>query len=149
GRQTLFSYAANLIDLLTIQQKTASGNATIGQFTYNAQHRPLTYTDAAGQTMSYAYNTAGQVTSETNPLGQTTSYQYGSLGYLKKVINANGKITASFTHDIFGRIATYTDSEGWTIGFGYDAADRVTEAAYPDGTTEQYFYDKLDLAALR
>jgi RHS repeat-associated protein len=68
------------------------------------------------------------------------------LGYLRKVVNANGKIAASFNYDAFGRIATYTDSEGWTVSYVYDAADRVTQITYPDGTTDRYFYDKLDLA---
>jgi YD repeat-containing protein len=145
GRTTLFAYAANQIDLTAVTQTTASG-PTIARFTYNNQHRPLSYTDAAGQTTKYAYNTAGQLISATNPLGQTTSYQYGSLGQLKKVVNANGKIATSFSYDAFGRIATYTDSEGWMAGYVYDAADRVTQISYPDGTTDRYVYDKLDLA---
>jgi RHS repeat-associated protein len=148
GRQTLFTYAANLIDLLTIQQKTGSGNTTIGQFTYNARHRPLTYTDAAGQTASYAYNAAGQLVQMTDPLGETTTYQYDGLGYLVSIVNANGAVQASFTYDAFGRAATRTDSEGYTVGYSYDAMDRLVEEAYPDGTSRNYTWDKLDLAAV-
>lgn len=33
---------------------------------------------------------------------------------------------------------TFTDSEGWTATYNYDAADRLTSIAYPDGTTRQY-----------
>jgi YD repeat-containing protein len=147
GRATQLTYAANQIDLTAVTQKTASGAATVGQWTYNAQHRPLTYTDAAGQTSQYTYNTAGQLTPVTNPLRQTTSFQYDSLGYLATIINPDGKVAATFTRDAFDRIATYTDSEGWTVGYTYDAADRVTAITYPDGTTDQYTWDKLDLAA--
>ena len=146
-RTTQFAYAANQIDLTAVTQTTAAGPTTITQFTYNSQHRPMSYTDAAGQTTHYTYNAAGQLTSVTNPLGQTASYQYNASGYLKQIVNADSKVVASFTRDAFKRVATYTDSEGWTVGFSYDAAGRVTQVAYLDGTTEQYFYDKLDLAA--
>jgi YD repeat-containing protein len=42
------------------------------------------------------------------------------------VINANNVTAASFTYDAFARIRTFTDSEGWTATYDYDAADRVT-----------------------
>jgi len=58
-------------------------------------------------------------------------------------------VAASFTRDAFGRVATYTDAQGWTVSYGYDTADRVTEITYPDGTTDQYAWDKLDLAAFQ
>jgi len=103
GEKHSFSYAANGIDLLTVKQKTsASGFSTIAQFTYNAQHLPLTYTDAAGQTTNFAYNSAGQLTQTTDALGQATQYQYDGLGYLTTIINANGQTQASFSYDQYG-----------------------------------------------
>jgi YD repeat-containing protein len=42
-----------------------------------------------------------------------------------------------------------TDSEGWSVTYDYDVADRVTKVTYPDGTTDQCVYDKLDLASYR
>ena len=71
GRTTSFAYA-NHVDLSAISQTTAFGiETTIAQFTYNTyQHRPVFYTDAAGQTTRYAYNAVGQITSSTNPLNQ-------------------------------------------------------------------------------
>jgi RHS repeat-associated protein len=147
GRETNLAYAANEIDLLSVTQQTASGAETIARFTYNSQHRPLTYTDAAGRKTTYTYNGAGQLTSVTNALHQTTSYQYDALGRLTTIVNANGAVAASYTYDAYDRVATYTDSEGWTVAYAYDAADRVTQITYPDGTTDQYAYDKLDLVA--
>jgi RHS repeat-associated protein len=35
------------------------------------------------------------------------------------------------------------------VTYGYDNLDRVTRIAYPDGTTTQYTYDKLDLASVK
>jgi RHS repeat-associated protein len=147
GRTTSFAYS-NHIDLAAISQTTAYGvQQTIAQFIYNTQHRPLFYTDAAGQTTSYGYNAAGQLTSATNPLNQTTKYQYNSTGDLTTIINANGQTAASFTYDAYDRIASFTDSEGWTANFSYDNADRLTKITYPDGTTDLYTYNKLDLAS--
>jgi YD repeat-containing protein len=86
------TYAANQIDLLSVTQQTATGAAQIARYTYNGQHRPLAYTDAAGRTTTYTYNAAGQLTSVTNALHQTTSYQYDTLGRLTTIINANGVV---------------------------------------------------------
>lgn len=90
GRRTMFSHAPNQIDLMAVSHRTGSSNSIIAQFTYNSQHLPLTYTDAAGQTTSYAYNAAGQLIRITDPLGEVTTYQYDPLGYLTSIINANG-----------------------------------------------------------
>jgi RHS repeat-associated protein len=147
GRETDFAYALNQIDLATVSQKIGSDEVTIGTYSYNGQHRPLTYTDAAGQTTTYTYNSTGQLTSATDPLHQTTTYQYDSLGRLTTIVNANGAVTASVAYDAFDRVATFTDSEGWTAGYDYDAADRMTQITYPDGTTGQYTYNGLDLVA--
>lgn len=146
GRITSYAYS-NHIDLAAISQTTAFGiQQTIAQYIYNARHRPIFSTDAAGQTTAFAYNAAGQVTSATNPLGQTTSYQYNATGDLITIINANNATAASFTYDAYDRVRTYTDSEGWTATYDYDAADRITKITYPDGTTRVFTYDKLDLA---
>jgi RHS repeat-associated protein len=147
GRQTSLAYAANQIDVISVTQATVRGQQTIAKFAYNNQHRPLTYTDAAGQTTHYTYNSAGQLTSQTNPLGQKTIYNYNSTGDLIEIVNADGKPAASFTYDSADRVASFTDAGGWKVDFGYDNADRVTAATYPDGTTEQYTYHWLDLAS--
>jgi RHS repeat-associated protein len=147
GRTTSYAYA-NHVDISAISQTTAFGiETTIAQFTYNTHHRPILYTDAAGQTTNYAYNSAGQLLSVTNPLNQTTQYHYDSSYNLLAIVDANDVTVASFTYDAFDRAATYTDSEGWTVTYSYDNADRITRVAYPDGTAEVYTYNNLDLAS--
>jgi RHS repeat-associated protein len=149
GRETQFTYDTNQIDLLTVQQRTsASSFATIAQFTYNSQHLPLTYTNAAGQTTNLTYNTDGQITQMKDALGEATSYEYNGLGYLTEIVNANGQKQVSFTYDSYGRVATATDSEGYTIAYAYDAADRVTQETFPDGTTTRYAWTNLDLTSV-
>ncbi|WP_374090157.1 RHS repeat-associated core domain-containing protein [Methylomicrobium lacus] len=149
GRDTQITYADNQIDPIQIAQLTAVNTYTPGaQYTYNNQHLPLSYTDAAGQTTSYSYNSAGQLTQVTDALNHVTTLAYDPLGYLTTVTNADGKTQASFTYDAYGRVATRTDSEGYTLAYNYDNFDRLTQTTYPDGTTRIAAWDKLDLASV-
>lgn len=150
GRTTYFTYAPNGIDLLAVTQASSAATfASLAQFTYNDQHRPIVFTDASGQTSSYAYNAAGQLTATTNALNETNRFTYDPVGNLLNVVNTNAANAATFTYDAFNRIRTYTDSEGWTASYDYDAADRVAAATYPDGTAQIYTYDRLDLVGYR
>jgi RHS repeat-associated protein len=147
GRTSNLAYATNGIDITQLQQVTGSGPQTTASYTYNSQHRPLTYTDAAGQVTHYAYNTAGQLTQVSLPTGLVWSFGYDGLGRITTITNPNAHIQASYTYDDFDRVKTATDSEGYTLTYAYDAADRITQITYPDGTSRAYTYDKLDLAS--
>jgi RHS repeat-associated protein len=150
GRETQFVYDTNQIDLLQVKQKTSpSGFSTIAQFTYNGQHRPLTYTDAAGQITTYLYNSAGQLTLVTDSLGEVTKYTFDGLGRLTQIVNPNNQTAASFSYDAFDRLASRTDSEGYTVSYIYDALDRLTRQTYPDGTTRQNTWTNLDLTSVK
>jgi YD repeat-containing protein len=77
GRVTMYEYAPNGIDLVSIKQRTSPAeSATIASYTYNDQHRPVTFIDAAGETTQYKYNSAGQVTAITNALNEATQFTY-------------------------------------------------------------------------
>ncbi|MEZ0191977.1 RHS repeat-associated core domain-containing protein [Ralstonia solanacearum] len=147
GRQALYDYADNGIDVLRVKQVNGGSTDLLAEYTYNDQHEPLTYRDAAGQLTTYTYNAAGQQTGETNALGQTTRWEYDANGFLQRVVNANGKTAASYAYDAIGRIASQTDSEGRTVKYQYDALNRLTLTQYPDGTTRRQTWDKLDLAS--
>ena len=149
GRQTQLAYAANETDVTAVQQQTASGLVPVAQFAYAAApHLPSSYTDAAGQTTQFKYNAAGQVTQVADALGHSTVYNYNNLGYLTSIINANGKTAYSFGYDSYGRVASSTDSEGWTVKFTYDALDRLRVETFPDKTTRVYTYTNLDLTSV-
>jgi YD repeat-containing protein len=47
GRETLFDFAPNGIDLLSLRQKNGGAYDTLASFTWNSQHRPLTSTEAS------------------------------------------------------------------------------------------------------
>lgn len=89
---------------------------------------------------SYSESVSGGAT-ETIAL---TANLYGYLTQIDGPLSGNKDIT-TFTYDGFGRLASTTDSEGYKITFAYDAANRLTITTYPDTTTEQNIYDKLDV----
>lgn len=152
GRVTAYVYDSNGIDLLEVRQQTGEINELLASHTYNSQHKPLTATDASGQTAIYTYNAAGQVRTITNPKNEVTTYNYDTNGYLQNIVGAVPSAITSFTYDGFGRLRTTTDSEGYTLTVDYDAIDgnpsktmdRVAKVTYPDGTYEQTTYDRLD-----
>lgn len=148
GRVTFYDYAPNGIDVVRVRQVAGAQQEIVAQYTYNDQHRPLTYTDAAGQTTTYAYNDAGQMTSKTDALGHTTQYVYDGQGYLTSIVNPNGNTQASYSYDAVGRLLSETDSEGYTLRHDYDALNRLVKTTYPDGTTRLQVWDKLDLQSV-
>ncbi|UTW11525.1 RHS repeat-associated core domain-containing protein [Marinobacterium rhizophilum] len=147
GRERVFDYADNQIDLVRIRRKGASGYETLAQLSYNSQHRPLTYVDSAGQRTHYEYNSAGQLTRVINPLGHVTQYEYADQGYLTGVIDPNGNRVVSFSHDALGRIVSETNAAGYRLEYRYDALDRRIQTLYPDGSSEYVDWDRLDLVA--
>jgi RHS repeat-associated protein len=147
GRDIYFDYADNGLDLLEIRRKvTPSSYKTMLKMTYNAQRLPSSVTDESGKTTTYTYNQYGQVASYTDPLGNATQYAYDSRGYLESIRNASGRVLVSFAHDDAGNVASQTDSEGRTVSYEYDKLNRKIRADYPDGTSESWGYDKLDMA---
>jgi len=167
GRKTVFNYASNGIDLTAVRQQTSAGGTltTIAGLTYNSQHLPQSYTDAAGKVWNFAYNAAGQLIYATNPLNQTRFWEYDPQGRLVKVTipkavafaavvygTTNAGLAAEEAMNYTAACAgvtppaninlpiSVTDSGGRTLCFQYDALDRVTTVKYPDGTTDQYSY---------
>ena len=142
------------IDLLKVEQKNpaaAGGYDLVASYTYNAQHRPLTTTDSAGQTTTATYNGNGQIATITTPAragiteNRTTTYTYDTAtGYLQNVAGPVSGATVSFTYDGYGRPRTTTDPSGYVVTYDYDSLDRVTKTSYPDNTYEQMVYNRLD-----
>ncbi len=151
GRSFTYLYDTNGIDLLEVRMTRAGKDELLFKATYNAQHLPLTTTDAAGQTTTNAYNARGQLLATTNPKGETTTYAYDTNGFLLAV---DGPLpgtndTRLATYDAFGRVRTLTDADGYTTSTDYDAMDRVTRITFPDGTFLQISYDRLQPSVLQ
>jgi len=147
GRILTYNYSSDGLDLLEIRNTTGTANELLSKYTYNTQHKPITVTDAAGQTTSFTYNLAGQILTITNPKGEVTTFNYSPSqgGYLMDITGAVTGSTTSFTYDGFGRVQTVTGPDGNTIRTDYDNLDRPIKVTYKDGTTEVMTYDKLDM----
>ncbi len=76
GRTFTYQYASNNIDLQQITETQGTDNFLIGSWTYNSNHRPLTYTDASGQVTNYAYNSSGQLITVTDANSNVTTMTY-------------------------------------------------------------------------
>jgi RHS repeat-associated protein len=147
GRSTSYVYSTNLVDLLEIHQTTGINNDLLAKFTYNTVHRPVTVTDASGQSTTNTYNGRGQLLTTVDPLGETNAFNYNANGYLLTVVGPlpGTNDTVSFSYDSVGRVHTVTGVDGYTLNYSYDNFDRVTNVTYPDGTFEALTYSNLDL----
>jgi len=148
GLQTDYVYDTNLIDLLQVTQKNALGaNVVVATYTWNTQHLPLTYTDAAGLTTTYTYNTAGQRTTATDAQSRVTTWAYDTSGRLLSITRPDSSVAATYTYDAVGRVATLTNAVGYTVSYTYDNLDRITRVTHPDATFESTTWNKLDVAS--
>ncbi|NWJ40971.1 MAG: hypothetical protein HXX12_08360 [Geothrix sp.] len=148
GRVTSYVYSTDGIDLLEVHNLTGGIDDLLAKYTYNTQHKPLTTIDAAGQTTTFTYNGFGQILTITNPKSEVTTLTYDLNGYLQNVkgplLNAGQQIT-TFTYDLVGRVKTVTNQpDNYTLTYDYDNLDRRTTITYPDGTTEETLFDRLD-----
>lgn len=101
-------------------------------FTYDAQGRVLTDTDANGAVTSFTYDSAGNRTSEEHPANN-------DAGTLPET---------TFTYDSLGRMLTATDPDGRVTAFTWDVLDRLASRAEPSpaGLTfvTTFHYDEFD-----
>jgi YD repeat-containing protein len=141
GRETVYEFAPNEIDLLRVKQKNGTSYDLLQEMTYDAGHQPMAVKDASRKTTSYTYNAEGQVRTITTPAragvdeNRTTTYAYDLNGYLQRVTGPALAATTRYTYDGFGRTRTVTDSDEYTLTFDYDVLDR---------TFEETLYERLD-----
>lgn len=65
-----------------VSMRDATGDST---YTYDANGRLVSYTNAFSATVSYAYNENGGISAITYPDGKTVGYEYDALGRMVKV----------------------------------------------------------------
>jgi RHS repeat-associated protein len=150
GRQFNYTFAANNIDLLETRETKGTDNFLIGHWEYgnpSAAHRVTLYIDGSAQQTQYAYNTPfAELTTTTDANGNTTTRSYDSNGYLTQIdgpLSGSQDVT-TFTFYGYGLVNTETDSEGYTRTYSYDDLNRRTSISYPDGTSEETIYERLD-----
>jgi RHS repeat-associated protein len=139
-RTNSYMFAPNGEDQANIVGPDGVAMASYG---YNTNHRITSITNAFGQIGSCEYNNYEQVTNFTQPNKPSTIIIYGSDGHMAQQIIA-GVSTNSYTwtNDL---IYTHTDARGLTVTNSWDTLNRLTNVAYPDGTSISYIYSNLDL----
>jgi RHS repeat-associated protein len=143
-----------IISGIEILTPSAPGPTVLAAYTFNAQHRPLTYTDAAGQVTNYQWNPMGQITSVRNARQETTAFAYYDAniagrqrkGRLEKIDGAlaGSADTITFDYDATGNAEKITGPDGYFLNFAYDALDRPTRVTFPDATYTETVYERLD-----
>ncbi|MDO4551383.1 MAG: LamG-like jellyroll fold domain-containing protein [Planctomycetia bacterium] len=110
-------------------------------YTYDANGNLLTQTDAAGTpqaaTTTYTYDTAHRLTSVTNALNQTTSYTYDALDRLISTTYASGQSSQN-AYNSLGQLVQSTDLNGATTT--YNAAGQLATVTSP-GSSVTYTYN--------
>jgi RHS repeat-associated protein len=156
GRTALFGFAANGIDRVSGKVKNGLQDETLWTATYNSLHRPLTITDAAGQTVALTWNGQGQIETILTPprdgltqAERTTTFAYDTSGFVQSITGPLAGTTLAFTYDGYGRVRTVTDSDSYTLTLDYDALNRPTKLTYPDGTYEEVIWDRLNPGRVR
>ena len=109
--------------------------------TYDSLDRLTQMIDAIGGQTSYDFNVQDQLIQATSPNGAITQYEYDDLGYLVKETSPDRGIT-TYIHDAAGNMISKTDARGITVGYSYDALNRLVGVNYP-GSNEDvaYAYD--------
>jgi RHS repeat-associated protein len=143
------------IDLLEVRHRNGMSYETLAEVAYNSQRRPLTFTDALGNTYTNTYNAEGQLLTATTPAtteapsGATTTLAYDSDGYLESWTGPVSGSSTFYTYDTLGRVRAVTPPEQDTVTLNYDALNRLTKVTHEDSTYEEIVYNRLDAEKVR
>jgi RHS repeat-associated protein len=116
-----------------------------------------TTSGGTGTSVSYTYNTSvaygsyqyGLLIKATDGDGHATTYSYDSYGNLQTVTPPSPLGQETLTVDGVSRVSTEKDGNGVTVGFTYDALDRLKQLTYNGGSAISYGYnDDGDLTSL-
>jgi len=104
----------------------------------------VTLTSTSVNITTYTKSTSGGAT-VTLALGAN---RYGFLTKVDGPLSGNQDITV-LAYDTVGRLASVTDSDGYTVSYTYDNLDRQLRTTYPDGTFDQTIYDRMDAVLMK
>ena len=143
GNLTQYSYDATG-NILTV----SLSNGEIITYHYDSAHRPIGYSDALGNKISYTLDAAGNQISETitdpdQTLTRSHQSVHDELSRLRQDIGANSQ-TATFDYDVNNNQTNQTDPNNNPTNYAFDALDRLittTDAALGD---TDYIYDDRD-----
>lgn len=151
GNSTEFTYDANGNKVSeTVFGKNGTSNDLL--YTYDYSNRLIrcdeTGSDGQNLTKIHCYDYAGNKVDALDIFGNTIHYDYDALGRVIKttfpsILNVNDTEIQPVEireYDIFNRMTTLIDTNGYVTQSRYNARGKPVEIRYPDGTTETYEY---------
>ena len=137
GNETTYTYDDNGNQLTeTTTVTTPSGPRVLVTTTVpDAAGRPVTVTDAEGNTTTTEYDELGNQSATIDALDHRTEFRYDDRGQLVGMDFADGTSTA-MAYDVLGRRISSTDRAGRVTRYEYDALGRLTATIYPDATPD-------------
>jgi RHS repeat-associated protein len=132
-----------------VTTKTPLGHTTVAQSNVRGLTERVTAPSGA-KMENTAFDNEGRVTQQvyrtaSGTVEATVTLAYYADGALKTVAEQTsaGTRTTTRTYDNFGRLATYTDGEGNTLGYTYDKYGNLATLVYPGSVnkTVSYTYD--------
>jgi RHS repeat-associated protein len=142
GNTTFYDY-----DALNRQAQVTDAKGGITSTSYDAVGNLAKITDSIGNSTTYSYDRLDRLITDTNQLGRSRSYAYDGVGNEIEKIDRNGRKT-NYSYDSLNR----NTSEKWigsngqslrSIGYTYDAADRLITESDPD-SKYTFGYDAVD-----
>ena len=107
-------------------------------YTFDAQNRVLSLTDAHGAKTTFEYDEAtSEVVREVMPTGRTMSTEVNALGKPTRLSSSDGWALA-LSYEATGELASMTDHRGRTWRWERDAAGRLLRRVEADGTTAHF-----------
>ncbi|HEX7965807.1 MAG TPA: RHS repeat-associated core domain-containing protein [Gammaproteobacteria bacterium] len=116
-------------------------------YTHDLAANRLTKTNNASVTATYTYDSLNRLTSISYPdTSKNVTYTYDSgtygKGHLTGIADASG--TTTYTYDAWTNLTQKVVVEGgqtFTVGYGYDLANRLASITYPSGMVVSYTRD--------
>ena len=115
-------------------------------FTYDAQGRRVSETDALGQVTRFEHDRRGNLAKETNPANGVTEYRYDAQDRLVSVTDPVG-VTTQYVYDAAGSLLSEIGPTGAITRYEYDPRGRLAAVIDPAGRATRYQYQALGLTA--
>ena len=147
GKVTTHTYSTSGLELSRTMTDTATQNSRTWHYTYNdlglkvSEDGPRT---DVNDITTFTYDTKGNLSLITNALGHDTRITaYDAAGRPITIVDPNG-LSTQLSYDPRGRLISQAVSDGSTTHnttYTYDPVGNLTDINLPDGTTIGYVYD--------
>ena len=101
----------------------------------------LMQVEIGGAVKPLVRDAAGRVIEASDSAGRTVRFSYDEVGRALGVESPDGTQMIERTYDVVGNLVAQVDPLGGATLYAYDAANRLTETTFPDGSKEQRTYD--------